>query len=284
MATLPILVTGSKGFLGSAVTRILDDLSMPWEAFSGNVCRYEDFLNYPDSRSILHLAAKISVGRDERFDLFDTNVTGAYNAVRFACSQKGNFFLASTCCYEPKAPIPTPESAPLYPYSAYARSKICAEKLVQEFSEEFQLKGCIFRLFNLYGPHQPTGFVVSDYLAKLPAEKLMISNPDAVRDFIHLNDAGRLIARALASDLPGMQCVNVGTGVGHSVKQLVTTMCKAMGIEPTFEFSERPMQIAKSIADISRAESLFGWSPEVSLEEGIAQTVSAKGKQRPDTP
>ena len=270
-----LLVTGARGFVGTAICRIFDDLGMAWRAFAGDVCRYEDFREYPDARAIVHLAGRTRFTDENRFQAFTTNVLGALNAARFACEQGGSLFFASTCCYAPDAPMPVPETAPLHPSSAYARSKISAEDIIQHFAHEFGLPGCIFRLFNVYGPGQPQGFVVPDYLSRLPSERLTIFNPDAMRDFIHVDDAARFMATAVAATPTTMHCVNAGTGVGHSVQQVVAMLCALMDTRPEFEYALSEVAIMESVADITLARRLFGWEPSIELEQGLRRVVEA---------
>lgn len=271
----PVLITGYTGFIGRSVTARLDDLGLPWVGFDGDVCTYGDFNRYDKCRSVLHLAGKTRAGlsRDELLRLMDVNVVGTYNTARFAALGGREFFLASTCCYSPEASLPYAESTPLSSLSAYWASKTEAENIVLTMGNHLGLRGAIFRIFNVYGPGQPLGFLVPDLLDKIRSGKVHVHNLEDERDFIHVDDAANLMRRVLLADNKGMVPVNVGSGEKHSVGEVLEKLISLTGTSPTISSAGSRSRIPSSQADTTFAQKNYGWRPAITLADGLKEVI-----------
>ena len=119
--------------------------------------------------------------------------------------------------------------------------------------------------------------IVSIYLAMLLRnEPLVVKGPlDRVRDFVYIDDCVSAWKRALERDVTGP--LNIGTGVGTSVRDLIDKLLSAAGIaadHPIVSGERTPGDQTALIADPSRAQAELGWTPATDIDAGLARTVA----------
>ena len=274
-----VLITGFSGFIGKAVTERLDHCGIEWTAFGGNVLRSDSFQGYHDCDTMLHLAGITRCGSSDREQkhLLDVNISSTMNAINFAQVRGMRFIFPSTASYGNPRILPVPESEPLIYHDAYSYSKWDAEHAIAAWHKLFGLEGVIFRIFNAYGPEQKKGFLISDIVAMIREGQLNLHNLKCVRDFIYIDDLAEFIVRVIATRLPGLITVNVGSGVGHSVGEVVNMFCDILGRSVPLESEERSPFILKSIANTEFAEKTYGWQCMTRLKDGIAQVLKRNG-------
>jgi len=298
-------VTGGAGFIGSHLveklvdegfeTRVLDNFS------SGNIENLERVKNdielvNGDVRDVdvvsktvngvnkvIHLAALIDVNESLRKPQLyhDVNSTGTLTILNSArLSAKKFIFTSSAAVYGNPVSLPVKENHQLNPLSPYAASKLSAEKYCQAYSESFESKTTIFRLFNVYGPRQSqsnysavaTAFINK---AKIGEPPIIFGDGEQTRDFIFVEDVVQLIIRSIQSDASGV--FNVGTGSAISINQLAEIVQKTSNgglLKPVYA-DPRPGEIIHSLADVSKMVETFKFSPEVSLEDGLRKIIDA---------
>ena len=291
-----VVVTGGAGFIGSHVADafvergddvlVVDDLSggrrehVPAAAELAEIDvadatqvyrRLEAFL--PDL--ICHLAAQASVTvsvTEPELD-FASNVRGTFNVCQTAGKLGARVVFASTggALYGNGAPIPTPQ--PLSPYGA---SKQAAEAFVATQARSQGLPNVVLRLGNVYGPRQNAhgeAGVVAIFSDKLLAGETPVAygHGKPTRDYVHVADVTRAFVLAADAGTPGT--FNVGSGKETSVSELYDVLQRAAGtnLEPRLE-PLRPGELDRSAIDSSAAAEAFGWRPQVSVEEGVADT------------
>jgi UDP-glucose 4-epimerase len=296
-----VVVTGGAGFIGSHVADafvergddvlVVDDLSggrrehVPDAAELAEIDvadatqvyrRLEAFL--PDL--ICHLAAQASVTvsvTDPELD-FASNVRGTFNVCQTAGKLGARVVFASTggALYGNGAPIPTPETFVPQPLSPYGASKLAAEAFVATQARSQGLANVVLRLGNVYGPRQNAhgeAGVVAIFSDKLLAGEIPIAygHGKPTRDYVHVTDVTRAFVLAADAGTPGT--FNVGSAKETSVSELYDVLQRAAGtsIEPRFE-PLRPGELDRSAIDSTAAAAAFGWRPEVSVEEGVAET------------
>ncbi|MEN0020946.1 MAG: NAD-dependent epimerase/dehydratase family protein, partial [Planctomycetota bacterium] len=168
------------------------------------------------------------------------------------------------------------------PRSPYAASKLAAEHLLAAWSASYVLSTVSLRYFNVFGPGQPAG---SAYAAVIPAwidrlksgqSPVVFGDGSQTRDFTFVDNAvlATLLAGATDCDLQG-EVVNVGTGSSISLNELASALaerCNKPELAPEHH-DPRPGDVLHSLADISRAHKLLGYSPAVTLEAGLDATV-----------
>ncbi len=195
-------------------------------------------------------------------------------------------FSSSSSVYGGRGPFPQREDAAPRPMSPYAATKLCCEVYVRAFADAFGMDAVSLRYFNVFGPRQPEH---GQYSAVFPAFMSRMLRGEAPviygdgrqsRDFIYISDVVRanLLAAGRAEAFSG-EAVNIGSGTETDLLGLIATMNRVLGtqIDPVFK-AERPGDVRRSLADVSRARELMGYEPEVSVEEGLRRTVEYFGE------
>jgi UDP-glucose 4-epimerase len=162
----------------------------------------------PDA--VLHLAAQIDVRRSMAAPAFDAhaNVTGTVSVLEAARRRgAGRFVLASTAavCGDPPA-VPTPESSPLAPVSAYGAGKAAAELYLDLYARRHGLSTVALRMANVHGPRQdPDGeagvVTVFRRAAALDGTVTIFGDGRQTRDYVHVDDSARAFIAAAHSDV-----------------------------------------------------------------------------------
>lgn len=241
--------------------------------------------------AVVHFAALKVAGESRRAPLayFDNNVAGTL-ALLQAMQDAGVtrlVFSSSAAVYGEAARMPLDESAPLRPATPYGRSKLMMEQVIADVcAAQTDFAAVALRYFNPLGAH-PSGRigevadVASDNLMPrlvevaagrrphLPVYGDDYPTPDGsgVRDFIHVMDLANAHVRAVERLTPGFAALNLGTGAGHSVLQLVRAFEQASGrAVPYRTQARRDGDVAACWADPARAQAALGWRADHGLE------------------
>lgn len=177
----------------------------------------------------------------------------------------------------PKA-IPIDEEQPLWPINPYGIIKAAIEQYLNMYFVLHGLDYGIVRLSNPYGEGQRSkmlGAVTVFAERALRGEEIEIwGDGSVVRDFLYVGDAVRGLAAAAQHQGPD-RVFNIGSGEGHSLKNLLTIIEKIVGQTIRVKFSEpRRFDVPINILSIARAREQLKWSPDVGLEDGIERTVA----------
>lgn len=303
------LVTGGSGFIGSHLTRalvaaghevrVLDDLS---SGRRSNLAGIEDQIEFLEAdlsqrdvaqaacagvEVVFHQGAIPAVPRsvEDPLGTFRVNVNGTYELL-VAARDAGvrRFVLASSSSvYGPTESLPKVETQHPNPVSPYAAQKLSGEQLAMSFFHSFGLETVALRYFNVFGPRQdPT----SGYAAVIPAfaAALLAGRPGRIngdgsysRDFSYIDDVvAANLAAATAPKAPG-NWINIAGGKRITILELYETIARVLGVTdlPPELGPLRVGDIPHSMADVTRARELLGWSAKASLEESIAKTVES---------
>jgi UDP-glucose 4-epimerase len=168
------------------------------------------------------------------------------------------------------------ETDPCVPTTSYGIQKLVAEHYLRMASERGWLTAVSLRIGNAYGallrPERLQGLVGVAFAHLVRGEPIRIfGNPENVRDYVHLDDIGRAVELALALQVP-FDVYNVGTGVGHSVREVIELIGTASGRAAVVQTlpAEGADTLPKwAVLDISRARERLRWEPRVELAEGI---------------
>lgn len=184
-----------------------------------------------------------------------------------------------TCpiCTEPLTAAATPEDAALRPASIYAATKLAQEDLVRIASEALGIDYAIFRLQNVYGEGQslknPYTGILSIFSTKIRRGAILplFEDGEESRDFVHVDDVVAALEAALSNPDAPNTVINVGSGVGTSVRDVAEMLNLALGgSSETFVTGEyRLGDIRHNIADIKRLKAFLGNGPQIGLEEGL---------------
>jgi dTDP-glucose 4,6-dehydratase len=232
---------------------------------------------------VFHLASPASPIDYLRLPLHTLKVGsyGTHNMLGLAKFKRARFLLASTSeVYGDPKVHPQPETYwghvnPIGPRGVYDEAKRYAEALTMAYHRQQGLDTCIARIFNTYGPRMRPhdGRAIPTFMRQALENKplTVFGDGSQTRSFCYVDDLIRgLVALAESSEhLP----VNIGNPDEMSLLQLAETVIRVTGSESDIVFEALPVddpQVRQP--DITRARQIFGWEPEVSLEDGLRHT------------
>jgi len=231
--------------------------------------------------AVFHLAAQADVRAsvdDPGFDA-DVNVRGTIAVLECARSTGARVVFSSTggALYGEAETIPSPEAIEPAPMSPYGTSKQGAELYLGLFNRLYGTRHVVLRYSNVYGPRQdPHGEagVVAIFFGKLTSGEtpLIFGDGRQTRDYVYVGDVAR--ANLLALDATATGPFNVGTGIETDVNRLAGLLRDIVG--STAPISHGPAKAGeqrRSVVDASRAATVYGWRPEVTLADGLRRTV-----------
>ena len=303
-------ITGGAGFIGSAFVRIVIEQEPDAEIINfdaltyagnlenvsdiptdrhrfvrGNICSPEDVLAAlpKDCDAIFNFAAESHVDRSihSAEEFLQTNVVGT-QVLLDAAREKGvrRFVQISTDEVMGSLPEDTDEyfteDSPLQPNSPYAASKAAAEFMVRAARETFGLDTVITRCGNNYGPRQFPEKLIPLMLANAMRDEPLPVYGDGknVRDWIYVDDHCRAIWLAYEKGQSG-EVYNIGARNERRNIDVVKSLLDALGKPHSLiKFvTDRPGHDRRYAIDAAKAENELGWSPQLSWDEGLAQTI-----------
>lgn len=233
---------------------------------------------------VFHLAALIAIPYSYRApaSYVQTNVTGTLNVLE-ACLDEGveRFVHTSTSeVYGTAQYAPIDEKHPLVGQSPYSASKIAADKLVESYHHSFGLPVAVARPFNTFGPRQSARAVIPSIMAQVlsGAEVIRLGSLSPIRDLNWVGDTvAGMMALAEADGAAGLT-INFGRGDGVSVGDLagmILNLCGSQARIETDPVRMRPdaSEVFNLVCDNTLALKTLGWSPRVSLENGLEMTM-----------
>lgn len=201
------------------------------------------------------------------------------------CGVKKVVFVSSGgTVYGKEVDCPLKEKTATNPISSYGVQKITIEKLLYFYRYMYGLDYRIIRLANPYGPYQrPNGVLGAvttfTYKALKGDEITVYGDGSVVRDFIYIDDAIRAIMKIVNGENKH-RTFNLGCGYGTSIKQVLETIEKALGIKLNVSYLEgRKVDVPVNYLDISRYEKYYGALNPISLEDGIRKTADFMKKE-----
>jgi NAD dependent epimerase/dehydratase len=304
-----VLVTGAGGFIGSHLAeRLVDDGaqvrafvhynalgSWGWldhspkkgelEVVAGDIADSESMAAAVAGVDVVfHLAALIAIPYSyvAPRSYVRTNVEGTLNVLEAARRHGCERVLVTSTSevYGTARIVPIPESHPLQGQSPYSASKIGADKIAESYFASFSTPVTVVRPFNTFGPRQSARAVLPTIITQLlVGDTVKLGSTTPTRDLNYVdNTVDAFVAVASEPKAIG-QTLNFGSGREISVGDLVHVVAKALGKEARIVSEEQRVRPANSeverlLADASQANALLGWSAKVTLEEGIARTLS----------
>jgi nucleoside-diphosphate-sugar epimerase len=300
------LVTGGAGFIGSHLSeelvrrghrvRVADNLStgkrrnldhipgvefmegdLADMSFATRVVQGMDF--------VLHQAAIPSVPRSVKDPITSNraNVDATLNVLVAArdAGVKRLVFAGSSSEYGNTPTLPKREDLPTSPLSPYALQKVMGTEYCQMFTRLYGFETVVIRYFNVFGPRQdpssPYSGVISVFSTALieGRQPTIYGDGGQTRDFTYVANVVDGVLRACtAPNAPG-EAINVACGIRISLNDLLTVMNDIVGttLQPIYK-EERAGDVRDSQADISKAKDLLGYTPIVSLEDGLRHTLA----------
>lgn len=253
----------------------------------------EVFEKHQDISIIIHLASykSVSESQEEPLKYYNNNINGFLNILNMCQQYNINQFIfsSSASVYGKPKYLPMDESHPLEPISVYAKTKKICETILQDYAKaNLDFSGIILRYFNPIGQH-PSGLIPEKSCQSpnnlIPCILHNIENniptkiygtdyptPDgtAIRDYIYIGDIARAHSLVLSYFSEGIIILNLGTGCGTSVKDIIQMIEEDKNIKvETIEESRRDGDVSTMYTNYSLAKQILGWKPKYTVKEAI---------------
>lgn len=305
-SSVRILVTGAGGFVGGHLLRHLE--KSPHEAIAGVRTEAERInekslvIDVSDRESvvraieqskpdaIVNLAGQpsIPISWDDPLGTFSSNLLGAANLLE---KLVGNpevrlLLVGSAHLYAPKpGNAPLVESDPLSPASPYAVSKAAQEMLARVYHSEQGVNVLVTRSFNHAGPGQGSGFAIGDFCMQIVKIErgeqepvIRVGRLETRRDLLDVRDVVSAYTLLVERGIAG-EAYNVSSGKSVAIRELLDLLLAVAGVRGKVEIDEDASPRAGDpevlIGDNSKIREAVGWSPKISIEQTLADTLSA---------
>lgn len=302
------LVTGGAGFLGAALVNklaadghaviVLDDLSNGDASQLRTEIQFTqgDINNIPllwsllsDVDCVYHLAARVSVAESvlhpQAYNAVNVGGTVSLMEAMRDTGVRRVVFTSSGAVYGRLPTQPVHEDDPPHPDSPYAVSKWAAEQYIHTIGQLWDIETVALRIFNAYGPHQslPVSHapVVPRFLHQALTGGSVVLHGDGqqTRDFVYVADVVAALVAAATAKSVNRQVINIGSGQETSLAQLVSQIEQVTGKRANrLHNQQKTSGVPRLVADISRAQQLLGFRPQVNLAEGLQRILQEDGR------
>jgi UDP-glucose 4-epimerase len=300
---MKVLVTGGAGFIGSHLVDelaknnhvvILDDFSSGErenivhhegkgnvETITGDIRDKDLLFNITKNIDVIyHLAVQcLRVSIKNPDVTHEVNVTGTLNLLKASLenSIKRFVYISSSEVYGTAVYVPMNEIHPCEPTTVYGASKLAGELYALAYFRTYGLKSMVVRPFNTYGSREHLQGVYGEVIPRFVLRILnnmppvIFGDGTQTRDFTHVSDTVKGIVMASECDSMIGQSVNIARGQEVSINELAVIIANKLGkndIKPIYE-QNRPGDVMRHYADISKAKKFFDFSPGIDIEKGI---------------
>jgi NAD dependent epimerase/dehydratase len=305
-----VLVTGAGGFIGSHLTEYLAELGaniktfvrynsrndwgmlelLPKETLNQTEVIMGDLKDADAVRTatkdvdiIFHLGSVIAIPYSyiHPRETIETNILGTLNVLT-AAKENGIEKLVHTSTsevYGTAQYVPIDENHPLQGQSPYSASKIGADKTAESFFRSFNLPVAIIRPFNTFGPRQSARAVIPTIITQaLTKEKVFLGSLHPTRDYTYVKDVAKAFIKVAESPKSVGEVINIGSNFEISIGDLANKIISLGGknteiITDPARVRPQDSEVERLWCDNTKAEKILGWSPTISLEEGLKKTI-----------
>ena len=309
---MTIVVAGATGLAGSAITKTFESTGQEVIGINRDVVDLLDFdktnqfFNDIKPTVVVDAAARVGgIGANDAFpvEFLEDNIRIQTNLMHSAHNAKVKkfIFLGSSCIYPRDCKQPIREeyfmTGPLEATNAaYAIAKIAGIELINSYRKQYGYKWISLMPTNLYGPGDNFDLkgshvfpaLIRRFVEAVEADTRKIvlwGSGSPMREFLHVDDLARAVLLA-SEKYDSSLHLNIGTGVDISIKDLAQKIAEVSGFEGEILWdTSKPDGTPRKVLEVSRIKQL-GWSPRVTLEEGITSTIrwykdaTVKGKSR----
>lgn len=311
---MKILLTGTAGFIGSTLAERLcgeghsvigidnfdpyyskekkednlkDLLSNGNFEFREGDIRDKAFLeSLPEFDLVVHIAAKAGVrpSIENPGAYMDVNIMGTQNLLEL-CKTRGCkkfVFASSSSVYGVNPQIPWSEDMHLQPISPYASSKLSCEMLGHVYSKLYDIQFLALRFFTVYGPKQRPDLAIYKFLNLILNDQpiTLFGDGSTSRDYTYIDDIVNGIIGAIGYEDSVYEIINLASSNRVSLMDLVNTLEDVIGKKAEIIYAdEQPGDVRVTYGDTAKAKRLFGYTPSISLRDGIGRFYEWYKKQ-----
>lgn len=294
------LVTGGAGFIGSNIAKtleaqghevtVMDDFSKNGHfknliGFKGDVIAADCFTFMPRDMyfdAIFHEAAITDTTVMDQKAMMEQNVEAFKNVLTFAAENEiKKVIYASSAATYGNGPVPNVETQPTHPENVYGFSKAIMDNVARQFAADNRDMTIIgLRYFNVYGPGEYFKGKMASMVFQLYNQMRegkrprVFKNGEQQRDFVYVKDIVKINMCALRNGKE-TGVYNAATGIPRDYNAIIACLNKEMGLnlEPEYIDNPYPFFQLKTQADMTKSESKLGYTPDYTLEAGIADYV-----------
>ena len=294
------LVTGGAGFIGSNIAKtleaqghevtVMDDFSKNGHfknliGFKGDVIAADCFKFMPRDMyfdAIFHEAAITDTTVMDQKAMMEQNVEAFKNVLAFAAENEiKKVIYASSAATYGNGPVPNVETQPTHPENVYGFSKVIMDNVARQFAEDNNDMTIIgLRYFNVYGPGEYFKGKMASMVFQLYNQMREGKRPrvfkfgEQQRDFVYIKDIVKINMCALHNGKE-TGVYNAATGIPRDYNAIIACLNKEMGLnmEPEYIDNPYPFFQLKTQADMTAAKEKLGYTPDYTLEAGIADYV-----------
>ena len=288
---MKILITGSSGFIGSALKQLLEEKKVEIVTYDIRENPLDDVRDLSALQSkirgvegVVHLAAvsRVKLAHEHPLDCVNTNVGGIINVLESARevnSENGHpwvIFGSSREVYGKPTNLPVVESSPRKAINVYGVSKLSGEELCKVYSDNYGLKTRVLRFSNVYtGINDHLDRVIPKFILRAFKNEDLVINGfgDEIFDFTYISDTIQGIwgcIQEVDSNSHLFDDFNLSTGIPVSLKELATLIIKKTESRSKISYrASRSYDVNKFYASPEKAKNKLGFSPNVNLENGL---------------
>lgn len=211
-------------------------------------------------------------------NFIDLNIKGGLNLLN-SCMKKNvkRIILVSTInVYGNSIKKPSTENDELLPKTNYGLIKSLTEKLYEQFSKIYNLDITILRMSNLYGPNKKAGYISHLIHSAIDSEKniLAYNNGNQLRDVLYIDDAVDGIIKCIKTPISGYDIFNISSGSKYKINEIIGEIESISKQKLNIKYSEDIPDEVCIWADNTKAKKFFGFSPTISLQDGLKITIN----------
>ena len=300
---MKVIVTGGAGFIGSHLVDellkrgdeviVVDDLSTgSKEKIKHNFLNHKFKFVQADIRDfdkmkevcqgvdrIYHLAVQcVRMSLYDPDTVHDVNATGTLIMLKAAreCNVDKFVYVSSSEVYGTATTVPMKEEHPLEPTTVYGASKLVGEYYTKAFTRTYGMKTVVIRPFNSYGPREhyqgAHGEVIPKFAIRIKhgKEPLIFGDGSQTRDFTYVIETAQGIIQAANCEELNGDVVNLAYGQEVSVTNIAKYLLEALNSDIQAKYcGDRPGDVLRHYADISKARRMFGFDPQVDIKTGL---------------
>jgi len=256
-------ITGGSGVIGRILFEKLIDMGFKPSLFNGDIRNKDDIINWMNFKNfdiIFHLAAIVPVDdvKKNPYEAYNVNVGGTINLL--ACIKKLGinpwiFYASTSHVYKTKY-NPIKEEDDIQPLNIYGETKYFAERICKSFSESYNCKICIGRIFSFYHRSQKPAFLYPTIMERLKKEdskkSFFLKGANNIRDFLNAEDVVTIMIKLMEKKFN--DTINIGSGKGITIEEFVRKQTdKKLNI-----ISNGKNATTMLVADISKLKNVLG--------------------------